>query len=57
MPRDRRRAALRRVDCPVSQADCRIAVIGRAQGMAVATMNTRDFSDTGIDVIDPWQRP
>ncbi|MBC6416373.1 MAG: type II toxin-antitoxin system VapC family toxin [Rhodospirillales bacterium] len=45
-----RRAAGR----PISQFDCQIAAIGRAQGAAVATRNTRDFDGCGVKVIDPW---
>lgn len=45
-----RRAAGR----PISQLDCQIAAIGRAQGAAVATRNARDFAGCGIDLIDPW---
>ena len=48
-------AAIRRAaGRPISQADCQIAAIARSRGMAVATRNVQDFSDTGIDVIDPW---
>lgn len=39
---------------PVSQADCQIAAIARARGMAVATRNVRDFEDMGIEILDPW---
>ena len=35
-------------------ADCQIAAIARARGMAVATRNVRDFEDMGIDVFNPW---
>ena len=45
-----RRAAGR----PISQADCQIAAIARSRGMAVATRNVRDFSGTGVEVVDPW---
>jgi hypothetical protein len=45
-----RRAAGR----PISQADCQIAAISRSRGMAVATRNVRDFSGTGVELIDPW---
>ena len=38
----------------VAPADCQIAAIARAHGMAVATRNTRDFEDMGIDVYNPW---
>ncbi len=39
---------------PVAPLDCQIAAIAAANGMAVATRNTRDFSQMGIDVINPW---
>lgn len=39
---------------PISQSDCQIAAIARSRGMAVATRNVRDFSETGVEVIDPW---
>ena len=38
----------------VAPADCQIAAIARAHGMAVATRNVRDFEDMGIDVYNPW---
>lgn len=41
---------------PISQFDCQIAAIGRAQGATVATRNARDFEGCGIQVIDPWTR-
>ncbi len=44
----------RAVGRPVSQADCQIAAIARARGMAVATHNIRDFEDMGIGIFDPW---
>ena len=39
----------------VSQAGCQIAAIARSVGASIATRNARDFSGTGIDVVDPWQ--
>ena len=39
---------------PVSQADGQIGAIARSRGMAVATRNTRDFENMGIDIFDPW---
>jgi toxin FitB len=49
-----RRAAGR----PISQFDCQIAAIARANDATVATRNTADFTGCGIAVIDPWnQRP
>ena len=47
-------AASRAAGRPISQSDCQIAGIARSRGMAVATRNVRDFSDTGVEVIDPW---
>lgn len=46
-----RRAAGR----PISQFDCQIAAIVRANGAAVATRNVGDFGGCGIEVIDPWR--
>ena len=40
---------------PISQLDCQIAAIARANEAAVATRNTVDFEDCGVEVIDPWQ--
>ena len=47
-------AASRAAGRPISQSDCQIAAIARSRGMAVATRNVRDFSDAGVEVIDPW---
>jgi toxin FitB len=40
---------------PISVADGQIAAICRNLGATLATRNTSDFEDTGIDLIDPWQ--
>jgi len=48
-----RRAAGR----PISQFDCQIAAIARAQGASVATRNTGDYEGCGVTVIDPWEQP
>jgi predicted nucleic acid-binding protein len=40
---------------PLATADAMIAGIARSRGARVATRNVRDFSDTGIEVLDPWQ--
>jgi len=48
-----RRAAGR----PISQFDCQIAAIARANAAAVATRNTTDFEACGIQLIDPWTLP
>ena len=47
-----RRAAGR----PISQFDCQIAAIARAQGASVATRNTGDYEGCGVAVIDPWEQ-
>lgn len=39
---------------PISMADAQIASICRKLRATLATRNTRDFEDAGIDVIDPW---
>lgn len=46
-----REQAGRRIDFP----DAQIAAICRSLGATLATRNTKDFADTGIDVVDPWQ--
>ena len=45
----------RRIGRPISTLDAQIAAIARAHGAAVATRNVTDFTDCGIDVVDPWQ--
>ena len=47
-------AARRAAGRPISQFDCQIAAICRANGAAVATRNTTDFQGCGVQVIDPW---
>src|SRR5579859_3427872 len=39
---------------PIDGFDGQIAAICRARGMALATRNTVDFRETGVNVIDPW---
>ena len=39
---------------PISALDAQIAAIARAHGATVATRNVSDFTDCGIDVVDPW---
>jgi len=40
----------------VGMADLQIAAIARARGAeAIATRNTKDFTDCGVALIDPWQ--
>jgi predicted nucleic acid-binding protein len=51
--RESRRAAGR----PLSVEDGMIAAICRRGGHALATRNTKDFVDLGIELIDPWLTP
>lgn len=39
---------------PISTADAQIAAICRSHDAVLATRNTRDFTDTGIIVVNPW---
>ena len=39
---------------PIALADAQIAAIAGSRGMAVATRNTGDFTDVGVDLFDPW---
>ena len=36
------------------ELDCQIAAIARVHGAAVATRNVRDFTDCGVEIINPW---
>lgn len=40
---------------PISGFDAQIAAICRSQAAALATRNTKDFVDTGISLLNPWQ--
>ncbi|WP_281182336.1 type II toxin-antitoxin system VapC family toxin [Micromonospora humi] len=44
-----------RIGRPIDGFDAQIAAICRTQVAALATRNTKDFADTGIEVVDPWQ--
>ncbi len=44
-----------RAGLPIDGFDAQIASICRTHDAALATRNLKDFQDTGIDVIDPWQ--
>ena len=39
---------------PIEGADCQIAAICLSHGAVLATRNVRDFTDTGIEIVDPW---
>jgi toxin FitB len=42
---------------PFDGFDAQIAAICRAHGAALATRNLKDFQQTGVQLIDPWQHP
>ena len=44
-----------RIGRPVGVADAQIAAICRDAGATLATRNTADFEETGIELIDPWK--
>lgn len=44
-----------RLGRPIGVADAQIAAICRARGHRLATRNTKDFTDTGVDLVDPWR--
>ena len=48
-------AARRQLGRPIAQADCQIAAIAHARGMAVATRNVRDFEQMEIEIFNPWE--
>lgn len=39
---------------PISQFDAMIAAIARTTSAAIATRNTSDFVDCGVQVVNPW---
>ncbi|MBQ1017275.1 type II toxin-antitoxin system VapC family toxin [Micromonospora sp. D93] len=39
---------------PIDGFDAQIAAICRSQAATLATRNGKDFTDTGIAIIDPW---
>ena len=44
-----------RLGLPIDGFDAQIAAICRTRGAALATRGAKDFRETGIEVIDPWQ--
>jgi toxin FitB len=43
-----------RLGRPIGMADAQIAAVCLSLGASLATRNTEDFTDAGIDLIDPW---
>jgi predicted nucleic acid-binding protein len=44
-----------RIGRPIGVADAQIAAICRDVGAILATRNTADFEETGVELIDPWK--
>jgi predicted nucleic acid-binding protein len=44
-----------RIGVPISMADAQIAAICRGCGADFATRNIRDFENTGLVLINPWE--
>ena len=44
-----------RAGLPIGMVDAQIAAICRANNAICATRNTKDFRDTGVELIDPWK--
>jgi len=40
---------------PIDGFDAQIAAICRSQAAILATRNTKDFTDTGIAIVNPWE--
>ena len=40
---------------PISGFDAQIAAICRSRAASLATRHTRDFVDTGVNLLDPWR--
>lgn len=48
-------AGRERAGRPIEVLDGQIAVICRELGAVLATRNIKDFEETGVELIDPWQ--
>jgi predicted nucleic acid-binding protein len=48
-------AGRERIGRPIGVADAQIAAICRDVGAILATRNTADFEETGVELIDPWK--
>lgn len=42
---------------PIDGFDAQIAAICRSPVATLATRNIKDFTDTGVDLVNPWQEP
>lgn len=40
---------------PISHADAQIGAVARLRGAQLATRNVADFSECGVDIMNPWR--
>lgn len=48
------RSHRRAIGRPIEHPDAQIAAIARSHDMAVATRNIVDFTDCGVELVNPW---
>ncbi|MGI9293105.1 MAG: type II toxin-antitoxin system VapC family toxin [Pseudomonadales bacterium] len=51
------RATRRKIGRPISTLDAQIAGICRANGFVLATRNIKDFEDSDIELVNPFEDP
>jgi predicted nucleic acid-binding protein len=44
-----------RIGRPIGSSDAKIAAICRLVDATLATRNTKDFADTGVTLVNPWE--
>jgi predicted nucleic acid-binding protein len=44
-----------RLGLPIGSSDAKIAAICRLVGATLATRNTKDFAETGVHLVNPWE--
>lgn len=49
------RAHRESVGRPIGVQDAMIAAIARSYGATLATRNIKDFEDTGVELVNPWE--
>ena len=48
-------AARKAIGRPIDEMDALIAAIAKTNGATLATRNTADFEDCGIELVNPWE--
>ena len=46
-----------KIGMPISMADAQIASICRSRELTLATRNIKDFTETGVELFNPWTMP